>query len=72
MPYGQEPGKRDFELIGAGSEPGLRRTVLDRLVRSKVAFALIANDGRRSLKQGRLPEQSALARRTTVERSCIP
>ncbi|HEY4776164.1 MAG TPA: hypothetical protein VIH56_00760 [Candidatus Acidoferrales bacterium] len=38
----------------------------------KVAFALIANGCHRLLKQGRLPEQSALARRTTVERRCIP
>jgi hypothetical protein len=37
-------------------------------VADKVAFALIANHRHRLLKQGRLPEHSAGASRTTVER----
>jgi hypothetical protein len=36
-------------------------------VADKVEFALIANNCHRLLKQGRLPEHSALVRCTTVE-----
>jgi hypothetical protein len=71
MPYGHGAAERELRLTGARSEQAREEPfsiVAGGSVADKVAFAPIANGCHRLLKQGRLPEHSALARRPTVER----